>query len=95
MREKALKITLEELLEVLLNHGMSIQKIEEIMAELGVQRHYLERALANVMTIFPRQDASSSNLKRAEVNFDVISQLREIKDMIEKMCNRLSSANTN
>ena len=95
MKEKALKITLEEFLEVLLNHGISIQKIEEIMTELGVQRYYLERALANVMTIFPKQDVNSSNLKRTDANFDVISQLREIKDMIEKVYNKLSSAGTN
>ncbi|MHC1637428.1 MAG: hypothetical protein ACXQTU_04590 [Candidatus Nezhaarchaeales archaeon] len=98
LRNKTLKITLENLLDVLLNHGISVQKIESIMADLGIPAHYIERALANIITIFPQNQKAekiSSKEKGGQVNHDVITQLREVRELMEKVYNKLFSVYEN
>ncbi|MCX8141921.1 MAG: hypothetical protein N3F04_03965 [Candidatus Nezhaarchaeota archaeon] len=92
MRNKTLKITLESLLEVLLNHGISLQKIESIMADLGVSSPYIERALANIMVIFPRkhEQGEGATERQKSLAGDVATQLKEMREMIEKIYSKLS-----
>ena len=90
-------MTLENLLEVLLSHGIQLQKIEEMMAELGIPRSYIERALANIITIFPQKGVKEGkelgNLSERRRNFDeqaeLTAQIREVKELIEKVYNKL------
>lgn len=89
MKDKTIKITLENLLEVLLSHGIQVQTIEEIMASLGVPRSYVERALANIITIFPLKE-TSINKGRTNSNLELAEHLKEVKELMEKIYSKLS-----
>jgi len=98
LKNKSLKITLENLLDILLNHGIPIQKIESIMADLGIPAHYIERALANIITIFPNKQemkSTDNKMQKVQVDSDVMAQLREVRELMEKVYNRLFSAYEN
>jgi len=61
------KLTLEDLLEILLSHGIKPKKIEAIMASLGIPRRCTGRALASVITSFPQgrvKDLSGSEKRK-------------------------------
>ncbi|MEM4576819.1 MAG: hypothetical protein QW701_05075 [Candidatus Nezhaarchaeales archaeon] len=89
MKSKTIKITLENLFEVLLSHGIQVQTVEEIMLHLGVPRSYVERALANIITIFPLKEASS-NAEHLHSRIELATQLKEVKELIEKVYSKLS-----
>ena len=99
MRSKTIKITLEDLLETLLSHGIQLQKIEEMMADMGIPRSYIERALANIITIFPRrgvkEEKELSGLNERRRDFDeraeLTAQIKEVRELIEKVYNKLFS----
>ncbi len=61
MRSKVVRLTLEDLLEVLLSHGVKLRKIEAIMASLGIPRRCVEKALANVITTFSQKVTKDSS----------------------------------
>lgn len=46
-----MKLTLEKMLEVLLCHGIQPHKIVDIMMDLGVPQHHVERVLANMILL--------------------------------------------
>lgn len=56
MRSKIVKLTLEDLLEVLLSHGIRPKKIEAIMANLGIPQDRIKRALASIITAFSQRE---------------------------------------
>jgi hypothetical protein len=61
MRTKIVKLTLEDLLEVLLSHGIKLQKIEAIMASLGIPRRCAEKALASVIMMLHQKGVKDAS----------------------------------
>lgn|GEM_PF-1844539 len=94
MRNKVVKLTLEVLLEVLLSHGIQLQKIEAIMASLGIPRSCTERALANVITLFPHKEVKGATYleggeRGPNDQTELAMQIREVKELVEKVYNKL------
>ncbi len=70
MRSKTVKLTLEDLLEVLLGHGIQPRKIEAIMASLGIPQECVKRALANIMATSSQRGVKESGLKGEDLRLN-------------------------
>jgi hypothetical protein len=55
MKSKIVKLTLEDLVEVLLSHGIRPKKVEAIVANLGIPQDCIKRALANIIIAFSQR----------------------------------------
>lgn len=92
VRRRTLKVNLEVLLEAMLDHEVPIQKVEKILVDIGVPTHYIERALANILTLSPISGGKQAAPKGASPPaLDVLEQLRAIREMMEKVYSTLSS----
>jgi hypothetical protein len=57
MKSKVVKLTLDDLLEVLLSHGIQPKKVEAIVVNLGIPQDRVKKTLANTVMLFSRKEA--------------------------------------